>query len=110
MKKFNFVAVLLIIGLILVVGYSIFWKSSEIQINLPIDNEKEAISYAKMDSDVQQFMKKWSDASIKSWANFDKEKDVWAVGIYPDNVEDVWYEIHFDSNGKILSKGRGIGA
>jgi len=84
-------------------------SKTQININLPIDNEKEAIEYAKKDNDVNKYINAQNDNGFKIgfWAVFNKNEDYWAVGVFPVGVKDYWYEIHIKPDGQIISKQKG---
>jgi hypothetical protein len=74
-------------------------------VTFPIDSETEAVKYAKLDPDVIAFMQKIKDSGLTtgSWASFDKVEKVWAVGIAAKNAHDIWFEIHFRTDGTVIS-------
>jgi hypothetical protein len=79
-------------------------------VTFPIDSEAEAVKYAKLDPDVIVFMKAITDSGLTmgSWASFDQVEKVWSVGIAAKNASDIWYEIHFRTDGTVTFKSKGV--
>lgn len=79
-------------------------------VTFPIDSEEEAIKYAQLDPDVIAYMKGLTDSGLTTgaWASFDQVEKIWAVGIFAKNASDIWYEIHFRTDGTIISKNEGV--
>lgn len=106
---------ILVIGIILIGGYVILNIFQEIEIDFPIDSEKEAITYAKTDPDVKKFIESCSAEGWKvdSWAYFIDSENSWELGFeaqshfWQSSVKDVFFVIRFKPNGTIMSKGPG---
>lgn len=79
-------------------------------VTFPIDSEEEAIKYAQLDPDVIAYTKGLTDSGLTTgaWASFDQVEKIWSVGIFAKNASDIWYEIHFRTDGTIISKNEGV--
>lgn len=118
-------AIAIVLFLAILVGGLAFWQYSKIEeetagiariklpkkIEFPIDNKAEAVFYAKRNSEVKSFIEEWSKKGYEShfWASFDEDDSLWAVGISPIGIKDIWFEIHFKPDGTITQKGQGEG-
>lgn len=78
-------------------------------IEFPIDSQTEAIRYAIIDPYVQAYIndlltREWG---VSFWADQNTDSLEWAVNIGATEMEDVWMEIHFLTDGTITFKGEG---
>ncbi len=95
-----------VIGAVLIGG----WLTSQqvfkqVKVEFPIDSEEEAIAYVKT---IDASLKKSIEAFPKQvgvWAAFDKENNVWEVGISPVGITDKLYLIRFHPDGTVIFKG-----
>jgi hypothetical protein len=73
---------------------------------LSIDNEDDAIAYAKTDKDFFDASKKMSESGNLLYNSFfDEKNDYWEVSISSEGNIDYWYFIKFNPDGTILEDG-----
>ncbi len=105
----------IIIGIVATITFlTILWfwnkqlpENNDVDVILPIDSSEEAISYAKTDSEVNDFIMRGLDRGIKvkSQAEFYAQDNVWSV-IFSSDETQLMMTIY--PNGTISSKGYGI--
>lgn len=80
---------------------------TKLEIDFLIDSEEEAITYAKIDPDVKEFIEKYSAEGFDASAEYKSTKGIWVVWFYGHKTE-ISYGIAFDQYGVISSKGWGV--
>lgn len=94
-----------ILGLAILI--SVIIESGCSKVELPIDNAREAIYYAKQDEEVKEVIGEWSQKyRIGFSASFYSPEGYWLVRIVAKNVTDTEFHILIRPNGTIVRKYR----
>lgn len=76
--------------------------------SIPIDNEDDAIAYAKTDTDMINFMnlgtRKDNTFYVKYFARFNETENKWMVFAARTDMTDTCFGINFNPNGTITGK------
>ena len=70
-----------------------------------INNEEEAIDFAKQNEQIKSFAERVKDLGVGYNAYYNEELEVWQVVAYAKNANDLDYQISFYPNGTITFLG-----